>query len=481
MNAWRHQLRYQRRAPRATVLLVVLVITAMAALVAVSVLYFVQAESAAGTVSSSDQHAYTACMSGLQHAMTVLAESADDPAEWQDNPDVFQNVFVRRAGGDDWYFTIYAPAEGQAGEEGEFRYGLTDESGKISLLTADESVLLELPGMTQERVDALLDYRDEDDESRGDAAEQSDYYDRLAHPYRIPNGPLASVEELLLVKGFTGDIVYGEDANMNGRLDPNEDDGDESLPADSGDGRLDRGLKALVTVFSLSPGRAATDSNGENRIPLRGSANPLRDLGLSSQTFRFIEIVLADGHEFTHPSELLQMQYTLQDNQPRFGLARGAVVNSPVDDADLAVIMDRLTTSRGVLEQGLININAAPAAVLAALPGVDEQAAERIVSERGGLLPEQRTHTAWLYTEGILDAEQYKLVAPMLATKGMQYHVRVIGYGYPSGRYRVIEAVLDLASGFGSGSRTPRIMYWRDVTRSGLPFPLDPDVQENRE
>ena len=35
------------------------------------------------------------------------------------------------------------------------------------------------------------------------------------------------------------EFVRGEDWNLNGRLDPNEDDGDISYPPDNSDGKLD--------------------------------------------------------------------------------------------------------------------------------------------------------------------------------------------------------------------------------------------------
>ena len=35
-----------------------------------------------------------------------------------------------------------------------------------------------------------------------------------------------SVREVLLVNGATPELLYGEDWNLNGRLDPNENDGE---------------------------------------------------------------------------------------------------------------------------------------------------------------------------------------------------------------------------------------------------------------
>jgi hypothetical protein len=46
---------------------------------------------------------------------------------------------------------------------------------------------------------------------------------------------LRIVAELRLVAGASLNLLYGEDANMNGLLDANENDGDVSSPSDNRD------------------------------------------------------------------------------------------------------------------------------------------------------------------------------------------------------------------------------------------------------
>ena len=60
------------------------------------------------------------------------------------------------------------------------------------------SWLMAMPGMTDDVADAILDWIDEDDEPREYGAEW-DYYAQLQPPYKPKNGPLDTVEELLLV------------------------------------------------------------------------------------------------------------------------------------------------------------------------------------------------------------------------------------------------------------------------------------------
>ncbi|MCO5069465.1 MAG: type II secretion system protein GspK [Kiritimatiellae bacterium] len=64
------------------------------------------------------------------------------------------------------------------------------------------------PELYDELIDALLDWIDEDDLHRTNGAESDDpfYKDR---GYKVKNGPLETVDELRMIKGWTDAIVYG--------------------------------------------------------------------------------------------------------------------------------------------------------------------------------------------------------------------------------------------------------------------------------
>ena len=59
-------------------------------------------------------------------------------------------------------------------------------------------------------VDAIKDWIDEDDEPTGFGVENA-YYKGLENPYPCKNGLLDSIDELLKIKGITGNIFYGSD------------------------------------------------------------------------------------------------------------------------------------------------------------------------------------------------------------------------------------------------------------------------------
>jgi general secretion pathway protein K len=109
--------------------------------------------------------------------------------------------------------------QGDALGGGYYRVRLLDESGKIDLNLAPEVILrnllysLDLPGddkdlLVNTIVDSILDWKDPDDFIRLHGAE-SDYYQSLPHPYKAKNGIFDTVEELILVKGITPEILYG--------------------------------------------------------------------------------------------------------------------------------------------------------------------------------------------------------------------------------------------------------------------------------
>jgi|YelNatPaOPRAMG01_1025707.scaffolds.fasta_scaffold18850_2 general secretion pathway protein K len=100
--------------------------------------------------------------------------------------------------------------------DGYFSVRITDESGKVDINTTPEIILRNLLinlGVSQDDtdiiVDSIMDWKDSDDLYRLHGAE-SDYYMSLPNPYKAKNAPFDTVEELLLVKGVTPSILYGD-------------------------------------------------------------------------------------------------------------------------------------------------------------------------------------------------------------------------------------------------------------------------------
>lgn len=102
-----------------------------------------------------------------------------------------------------------------------WRLGVVNESGKLHLdmLLAWEKAwpgsgrgaLLQLPNMTREIADAILDWIDDDDQPREYGAE-AETYRQQARPYRPPNRVPDLLEELLLVRGVSPEFLLGEES-----------------------------------------------------------------------------------------------------------------------------------------------------------------------------------------------------------------------------------------------------------------------------
>lgn len=105
---------------------------------------------------------------------------------------------------------------------GNYTVRIMDESGKIDINMLNDSsaiifkTLLLNSGVRDEDadiiVDSVLDWKDADDLVRLHGAE-SDYYQSLPNPYKAKNADFDTLEELLLVKGVTPEILYGVGGN----------------------------------------------------------------------------------------------------------------------------------------------------------------------------------------------------------------------------------------------------------------------------
>jgi len=444
-----------RRGRSAFVLVGVLVVVMLLSMVAASLMFSLKAENTAALSSAGAEQAWAAAMSGIEEAMRVARLPGSMEFDRADAPGLFKDRLVADDGVNRWYFTVFSPGEPDG--SGALRYGLTDEAGKLNLNNASETNLLRLPRMTRSLAHALLDFLDADDAPHPEGAEQ-EYYDALPRPYKIRNGPLRTLDELLLVRGFTPAAVYGEDANTNFRLDPNENDSDETAPPDDGDGKLDLGLRQYLTVSSYEYDH---DAEGNPRVNLNEPSDPLPRADLPEALTNCILVLRSNNITLTHPAELLEARFKVKD-----AAGRDTEVPSGVGKEELARVLDLFTTHNELTRAGLVNVNTASAEVLAALPGLDEGQAEAIVSARRGLSADRKQTIAWLYTEDVLPAEAFKAVAPYLTARGRQYSFHVVGYGVPCGRFRVLDVVIDCAPA------EPVIAYVRDLTRLGMPFPV---------
>lgn len=426
-------------------------------------------------------------------------------------------------------FTVLVPNELSSAKGTSVRFGLARETAKFNInrltefeddedraTTAYGAVSL-VPGMTEEVVNAILDWIDSDEEARVGGAE-SIYYEGLAVPYSCRNAPLESIEELLQIQGVTPELFYGEDANRNGTLDPNEDDGNESPPNDNADGILDAGWREYFTASSKERNTTAA---GDEKININGTI--LTELydeieeAAGVDAAKFIIAYRLWGNENADPAtvksltvdqkELAQAIAGVATKDEGISITRAgmnlnqvaafsfrsiydvidAEVEATIDGApqtllspwtssDLAGEMPdfeaQFTHVDDAFLDGRINVNIARREVLLAIPNMTEGIAEQIVEQRptveasGGASDQMagRVSPTWLLGEGLVDLNTFRRLGPWLTTGGDIFSFQALGHFDQGGPTTRLEARIDATQ------NPPRVIFQRDLTPLGRGF-----------
>jgi len=343
-------------------------------------------------------------------------------------------------------------------------FHLMDEAGKLNLNTATRDQLIKLPGMTEEFAAAIIDWRDENDEVTENGAE-SEVYLRLNPPYPAKNNRFEVVDELRLVKGATPALLYGEDANRNGILDPNENDGSLTPPEDDQDGVLDFGLLEFLTARSVEPNLR---TNGEPRIfvglgqAVQGGGGNNNGSGAGPGGASGQQQLLDLLNETLGESRAGEIMGRLGAGQ--FASLLEFYMRSQMSLEEFALIDDSLTTSTNALLEGLVNVNTASAEVLATLADLEYSEAQSLVNYR-------TTNPGLLNTVGwvsnVLQEDKARALGPFITDKGYQYSADISAVGRHGRGYRRSLMIFDLSEG------APVVIYRREMTREGWALGMD--------
>jgi len=368
-----------------------------------------------------------------EYAMAKLIASEEEETSVLMDSEPYEAMQVGKG-----YFWLLRP---NLQDDREFDYGLTDEAGKINLNSASQEMLLRLPGMTAELAASIIDWRDENSEITPGGAED-EYYLLLPEPYNCKNAPLETVDEILLIKGASEELLYGEDTNLNSILDGYENDGDLSDPPDNRNGRLDTGFYDYVTVYSVETN---LDSEGNQRININDPRSR-EDLQSTLQ-----EIVKED--------RALEIMNLVPTN-PSFSNVLGFYFSTGLKHEEFSQIVDRLTTSDERALPGLVNVNTAPKAVLLCLPGLEESDAEALLSHRSS--GEGLDTIAWVAE--VLERNKAVAVGSYITTRSFQYSADVVSIAGNGRAYKRYKAVFDMSQ------EKPQVVYWKSMTHFGWPL-----------
>lgn len=318
-------------------------------------------------------------------------------------------------------------------------FGLVDEASKINLragwLTAER--IEYLPGMTPQIAAAIMDWRDEDTTVSDNGAEDESY-SRLAKSYKAKNAAFETVEELRLVFGMTAEILYGEDANLNGVLDANENDAEISPPYDNRDGRLDAGLMEYFTVYSREP---VSGTNINNQPSIRAMLESVFGRSRATEIRRQLYPTQPPGRPAQSMRSVLEFYL------------RGGFTED-----EFAQVSDLVTAATNSFTEGLVNVNTASEPVLECVPGIGLDYAAQMVTYREAN-PSKLATVAWV-AEAIGDTNALT-AGPYITTRSYQYTADIAAVGHHNRGYQRVKYVFDTSEG------APLILHRQDLTHLG--------------
>ncbi len=220
---------------RGVVMFIVLVAVVMLTLAGLSFVVTLSTENKAVHLYGDELQLQQTVASG-EELLKALCEQSPKQREQAgglfDNPGRFQGSVVveTQSGQYQPRFSILSPRI----EEDEIRgvrFGAQNESGRLNLAAllqwekqqpgAAEAALMSLPGMTESIAAAILDWIDDDDAQRAGGAE-ADYYAGLGLPYHPRNAIPTSLDELLLIRDVSRELLFGDDLDFNYQVEEGE-------------------------------------------------------------------------------------------------------------------------------------------------------------------------------------------------------------------------------------------------------------------
>jgi competence ComEA-like helix-hairpin-helix protein len=468
---------------RATALIIVLWTVVLLSIILTNFAYMVRTHTRIASNFADSSVLSASASAGIERAIAELQLDMQKPdtlrETWSDDEDEFEKVEIG-----DGTFTLLRFED--VGENVEARYGLEDECGKLNLRTATREMLTAI-GLTNEQASAVLDWQDGDDTPQPEGAEY-EYYTGFDDPYPPKNAPLATLQELMQLRGFDPLVLYGEDWNQNGQLDPNENDGDETLPPDDQNGVLDRGLLPHVTLWSIDKEQTMNDSarldlNSADETALRNGIP-----GLNEKEAKAI-VNHRQKNQFENVGQLLQVKEVKEEqpqaegnpppqpqgetpNQPEGAPPpnnngnpppNGAQPNAsqpqegdPIFNRDrVKQIIDFVKVGNEETKQGRVNLNTASARVLQAIPGISKQTADSIVQARE---KEQRNfnNIADLFDMSGVSDDDFMKASPHLTVRSYVFRARSVATIEGVKSTRTIVAILDRSE------PSIKIRYWNE-------------------
>jgi DNA uptake protein ComE-like DNA-binding protein len=234
---------------RGVALAIVLWMMVVLLIIALGLAYETQTSIRSVGAQNAKAHAYYAALSGIERLAAQLDEDG---------------VYYTAPGGE--WERLDSDAEALSPEADQYRFMVlaTDNCSELDLNQADETLLAAVPGLTEEQVQAILDFR-----TNGGAAAATTTDSQTP---ATTAGVFRSVDDLLLLTGFTPDLLY-QAASWEKRLSPAERFRQEwawlesGSPAQQSDASQAPPLTQFLTVGARAR-RLASD--GQPRLAIDG-------------------------------------------------------------------------------------------------------------------------------------------------------------------------------------------------------------------
>jgi hypothetical protein len=265
----------------------------------------------------------------------------------------------------------------------------------------------------------------------------------LQDPYNAKGNYFESVEELLLITNITPQILYGNDLNHDGVIDPTEQNL-AGVGAQFNTGTTDtRGLFNYVTCFSLA---LPAPTTGTGLVNVNDSAG--------------LQTLLTSAL----PSQANTIISNLGNQPPGGRLNLGTfITNSRISLSDYGTIADQLTDGTNTALP-LLNVNTASAQAMTSLPNLTQSDAANLIAARANA---DLSNLSWFFT-ALSDPAKVRAVADAVTDKSYQYSADIVAVSGDGRAYKRVRIVVD-ASKYPT---TPaQIVYRKDLTTLGWPLP----------
>jgi type II secretory pathway component PulK len=359
-----------------------------------------------------------------QYVLAVVEAAGGDVRQVVEAPAEAMRV------GDGYFWILRVDPESPS----QYRFGIVDESSKLNLNRANVEMLTRMPGIPEDLAAAIVDWRDRDSEITPGGAE-SEYYLTLPVPYYAKDAPYETMEELLLVRGVTRELLYGDRYGSGTGFEFGWTLGPEYA---------DRGIFHLLTVYGTE--RNVTPE-GDARVNVNrpsGSVNRVLREALSDERYAEVQGRVQSQRPFRN----------MLDFHIRTGLTM----------EEFRRLEDRVTTSRRRARRGPINVNTAPAEVLYAMPGLTEADVAELLIRRGGTDVDLNS-IAWVAEA--LEADKAVAIGGQITTRSSHYTAELLSVDGSGRSFRRSRIVVD------AREEQPIIVYRQDLSDRGWPLSYD--------